>query len=90
MRTNCLFFAILLGMRRGKVRKQRRKDGLPVGRAYLSLRITDQEGGWFPHFVWHEHGHAISYKPLSYGSYYLPGCVFQGHIVWHDKPPLKQ
>lgn len=81
--SNCLFVLILLWWRGRKRRARRRKKGFRE-RAYGTWRLSD--AGPFPHFLWHEKKHYISYKPLHPTKRLIPPPLFKGRIVWGDAP----
>lgn len=71
MRSNCLIFALLLAWRRrGR-------------RGYLAMRRSDH--GRFPHFLWFERHHIISYKPHHPIDRKCPPALFKGRVCWGDK-----
>ena len=71
MRSNCLVFALLLAWRRrGK-------------RGYFAIRKSDS--GRFPHFLWVERHHIISYKPSHPVDRKCPPALFAGRVAWGDK-----
>lgn len=79
--SNCLFVLILLWWRGRKRRARRRQQGI-FERAYATCRRSD--AGPFPHFLWREHGHFISYKPLRPSKCLVPPPLFRGRIHWGD------
>lgn len=88
MRSNCLWFIVLLWWRRrgGWPGTQKRKEALKRLRArreYLDIRISDW--GPFPHFLWCRDGHHISYKPIDPTKRMCPHPWFKGRVHWNDK-----
>lgn len=77
MRTNCLFFAVLLYLRRWR----------RANRPGIFARKSDS--GWFPHFVYQETRagriRQISYKPLHPTARTCPPPIFLGSARWGDK-----
>lgn len=71
--SNCIIFAILLATRRWHTR------------GALSFRKSDW--GNFPHAMWIERSHVISYKPIDPTKRRFPPLLFKGRVVWGDKPP---
>jgi hypothetical protein len=69
--SNCLIFALMLAWRRrGR-------------RGYFAIRRSDHS--WFPHFLWIERHHIISYKPLEPEDRKVPPALFEGRVRWGDK-----
>lgn len=71
--SNCLVFAILLAARRWRTR------------GALAFRKSDW--GMFPHALWIERHHVVSYKPIDPTRRRIPPVLFAGRVVWGDKPP---
>lgn len=76
-KSNCLLFALLLKRRRAPVLKARGERG------YISWRDSDH--GWFPHFLWVERHHIISFKPPHPEDRLCPPALFEGTVRWGDK-----
>lgn len=73
--SNCFIFAAALALRRWHTR------------GYLALRKSDW--GRFPHVLWIERNHIVSYKPVDPTKRRCPPLLFKGHVVWGDKPPAQ-
>lgn len=71
MRSNCLFYAIALYWRRRG------------HRGYFTFRKSDH--GWFPHFLYFEKHHIVSYKPHNPTKQKCPPAFFEGGVCWGDK-----
>jgi hypothetical protein len=72
--SNCLIFALLLAWRRrGR-------------RGYFAIRASDS--GAFPHFLWFERHHVVSYKPNSPIARKCPPALFEGRVRWGDPAPI--
>jgi hypothetical protein len=73
MRSNCLFFAIALYLRRAK-----RGDA-----GYIVMRRSRY--GCFPHFLFlHRGRRLISYCPINPKLKVLPPPLFAGRVKWGD------
>lgn len=84
MRSNCLLFVIALWWRGRKRRAKGRSQG-GEQRYYVAWRKSDI--GMFPHFLWVEHGHFISYQPVrSKKAVLFPPPLFHGFVRWGDVP----
>lgn len=83
MNSNCLIFVFLLWWRGRKRRAKYRQKG-KKRRFYIAMRKSDS--GNFPHFLWFEQGHIISYKPLSPIDRKCPPALFKGCVRWGDIP----
>jgi hypothetical protein len=70
--SNCLIFVLCLMWRRG----------LRRGR----IKWRKSHHGNFPHFMWIERHHIISYKPLTPEERKVPPALFEGRVRWGDKP----
>lgn len=68
-RSNCLLFAVRLFLRRGC-------------RGYLLMRKS--KFGNFPHFLYAERGHIVSFVPLNPEHKTLPPPLFRGQVRWGD------
>ena len=85
-RTNCVVFALLLWWRRVRRRKE-----FPQARRYLPVaRVSDW--GPFPHVLYMErsrHGRVwiVSYKPTNPKKRPIPPLIFDGKVVYGDRPP---
>ena len=93
MRSNCLWFIVLLWWRRrgGWPGTQKRKEALKRLRArreYLDIRISDW--GPFPHFLYvglsgrPAKWRCISYVPLDPKHKTCPPPLFSGRVRWGD------
>lgn len=71
--SNCFIFAAALALRRWRTR------------GYLALRKSDW--GNFPHALWIEGHHIVSYKPIDPTKRRFPPLFFLGKVVWGDEPP---
>jgi len=67
--SNCLFFALRLYWRRR-------------WRGYLLIRKS--HWGPFPHFLYAERGHIVSYVPLDPKARTCPPPLFSGRVRWGD------
>lgn len=70
MRSNCLFFALRIWLRRR-------------GRGKIDYRKS--RSGWFPHFMWVERHHILSFKPAHPVDRVCPPALFVGRVRWGDK-----
>lgn len=68
-RSNCLFFALRLWLRRKRVG---------------SITIRGSYYGRFPHFLYQEHRHVIHYVPLDPRHKTCPPPLFKGRVKWGD------
>lgn len=71
MRSNCLLFALRLAWRRRG------------HRGYVAMRKSDS--GPFPHFLYFERHHVVSYKPPNPIARCCPPLVFSGRVCWGDE-----
>lgn len=68
--SNCLFFALILLWRRRK------------HRGYIMFRKSNW--GHFPHALYHERHHVISYVPRDPHKHLCPPPFFRGRVKWGD------
>lgn len=68
--SNCLFFAVALFWRRR-------------WKGYLVIRKS--RWGGFPHFLYLEGKHIISYKPVDPTKHKCPPPLFVGRVAWGDE-----
>jgi hypothetical protein len=69
-KSNCVVFAVKLYLRR--------KDK----RGYLAMRKSD--AGWWPHFLYFEKHHIVSYRPTKPITHACPHAFFSGKVYWGD------
>ncbi len=81
--SNCLIFVVMLWWR-GRDRRARRRKRENF-RSYFAMRKSDS--GFFPHFLWIERHHTISYKPVSPIDRKCPPALFEGRVRWGDPAP---
>ena len=80
--SNCLLFVLALWWR-GRKRRLRRKQKGKKDRYYFAMRRSDS--GFFPHFLWIERHHIVSYKPHHPIDRKCPPALFEGGVCWGDK-----
>jgi len=69
-KSNCLVYAVrLYYRRRGR-------------RGYLAMRRSD--AGWWPHFLYFEKHHVVSWRPAKPITHLCPHAIFTGRVYWGD------
>lgn len=82
MRSNCFVFAFLLWRRRKKYWSDPiRRDRAP--RYYINIRKADDCN--YPHFLYEERSHKVSFKPFDVATGPLPSIWFKGRVCWGDR-----